>query len=119
GEGVDTLRTINVLHVPAGVPIHVRIMASDVIHSFWVPRIAGKLDAVPGKVNRLRLMIDEPGEYAGVCAEFCGDGHTSMRFNVIAHSLEDLESALAALQNGSVSSRRESTPPQAVTEDQK
>ena len=112
GQGIDTLRTINILHVPAGVPIHVRIMASDVIHSFWVPRVAGKLDAVPGKVNQLRLMFDEPGEYAGVCAEYCGDGHTSMMFTVIAYPPEDLQAALAALPKENASSGREGALPQ-------
>ena len=96
----ETLRTVNVLHVPVGVPIHLRIMASDVIHGFWVPRLAGKLDAVPGKVNRIRLMVEEPGEYAGVCAEYCGVGHTHMRFTVIAHPAEDFASRLADLAGG-------------------
>lgn len=91
-------RTVNVLHVPAGVPIHLRIMASDVIHGFWVPRVSGKLDAVPGRVNRLRLMVDEPGEYAGVCAEYCGDGHAHMPFTLIAHPPEDREGLLAAIR---------------------
>lgn len=90
-------RTVNVLHVPAGVPIHLRIMSSDVIHGFWVPRISGKLDAVPGRVNRLRLMVDEPGEYAGVCAEYCGDGHAHMPFTLIAHSSDDMEGLLEAV----------------------
>jgi len=101
GEAADgSLRTVNVLHVPAGVPIHVRLMATDVIHGFWVPRIAGKLDAVPGRVNRIRLMVDEPGEYAGVCAEYCGDGHSHMRFTVIAHSPDELQGRLAELGKG-------------------
>jgi len=91
------LRTVNVLHVPAGVPIHLRIMSDDVIHGFWVPRIAGKLDAVPGRVNRIRLMVDEPGEYAGVCAEFCGDGHAYMRFTLVAHEPADLQRRLPEL----------------------
>ncbi len=93
----DTLRTVNVIHVPAGVPIHLRIMASDVVHGFWVPRIAGKLDAVPGRVNRIRLMVDEPGEYAGICAEYCGDGHAGMRFTLIAHPADELPARLAEL----------------------
>ncbi len=97
-NGGEALRSINVMHVPAGVPIHVRIMSSDVIHSFWVPRLSGKLDAVPGKVNRLRLMVDEPGEYAGVCAEYCGDGHTGMRFTLVAHPRNEMEAAFETLR---------------------
>lgn len=100
GGGYGALRTVNVLHVPAGVPIHLRIMATDVIHGFWVPRVAGKLDAVPGKVNRIRLMVDEPGEYAGVCAEYCGDGHAHMRFTVVAHPPEELPRLLTELAEG-------------------
>lgn len=91
------LSTTNVVHVPAGVPVHLRIMATDVIHGFWVPRIAGKLDAVPGQVNQLRLFIDDPGEYAGVCAEYCGDGHAGMRFTLIAHAQHELPEVLARL----------------------
>lgn len=100
GANGDAPRTVNVLHVPAGVPIHLRIMASDVIHGFWVPRISGKLDAVPGRVNRLRLMVDEPGEYAGVCAEYCGDGHAHMPFTLIAHPPEEMDGVLAAVKKG-------------------
>ena len=95
--GNAPLSTVNVMHVPAGVPIHLRIMATDVIHGFWVPRIAGKLDAVPGRVNRLRLLVDEPGEYAGVCAEYCGEGHAGMRFTLIAHPPDELPRRLAEL----------------------
>lgn len=90
-------RSVNVIHVPAGVPVHLRIMATDVIHAFWVPRIAGKLDAVPGRVNRLRILVDEPGEYAGVCAEYCGDGHAGMRFTLVAHEPADMPELLATL----------------------
>lgn len=95
------LRSINVLHVPAGVPVHVRIMAADVIHGFWVPRIAGKLDAVPGKVNRIRLMVDEPGEYAGVCAEYCGEGHANMPFTLVAHPPGELPAVFEVLRQES------------------
>lgn len=91
-------RTVNVLHVPAGVPLHLRIMSSDVIHGFWVPRISGKLDAVPGQVNRLRLMVDEPGEYAGVCAEYCGEGHAHMPFTLVAYPPEKMAALRKAVR---------------------
>jgi len=77
--------TTGVLHIPAGRPVDVLIRSEDVIHSFWVPMLAGKMDAIPGKTNRLRLMAPRPGRYAGVCAEFCGLGHTGNRFVVVAH----------------------------------
>jgi cytochrome c oxidase subunit II len=73
-----------VLHIPAGRPVDVHISATDVIHSFWVPRLAGKLDAIPGKVNIARIEAAAPGTYAAQCAEYCGTGHTQMRFTVIA-----------------------------------
>ena len=97
-EGHEAPRTVNVLHVPAGVPVHLRIMSADVIHSFWVPRVSGKLDAVPGRVNQLRLVVDEPGEYAGVCAEYCGVGHAHMPFTLVAHPSGDAQALRRAVQ---------------------
>lgn len=79
------ITTLDVLYVPAGVPFDIGITATDVIHSFWVPRLGGKMDAVPGRVNVARLMADEPGEFEGLCAEFCGVGHTFMRFSVVVY----------------------------------
>ena len=87
--------TIGVLHIPAGQPVDVRVTSSDVIHSFWSPRLAGKIDAVPGHENVVRLTADRPGTYRGVCAEFCGAGHTDMRFSVVAHPPGEYEQALA------------------------
>src|SRR5690606_25320269 len=66
------LRSVNEMHVPAGVPVDVHVSGVDVIHSFWVPRLGGKMDAIPGRVNVIRLRADAPGEYHGVCAEYCG-----------------------------------------------
>lgn len=79
------LKTDGVLHIPAGRPIMVEITSTDVLHSFWVPRLAGKLDAVPGHVNRLFLQADAPGDYAGLSAEFSGAGYTDHVFVVRAH----------------------------------
>lgn len=87
--------TTNVLHIPAGEIVDVLVTSSDVIHSFWSPRLAGKIDAVPGHENVVRLTADRPGTYRGVCAEFCGVGHTQMHFTVIAHPPEDYDQALA------------------------
>ncbi|MGK9264987.1 cytochrome b [Sinorhizobium meliloti] len=77
--------TEGVLHIPAGRPVDVQITTTDVIHSFWAPRLAGKLDAIPGHVNVLRIEADTPGDYAGVSAEFSGPGYTAHRFTVRAH----------------------------------
>ena len=89
------VETRNVLHLPAGVPIDIAVTSGDVIHSFWVPRLAGKIDAVPGHTSHLRLQADAPGSYDGRCSEFCGLGHTGMRFSVVVHRAEDFADALA------------------------
>jgi len=86
---------MDVLHIPAGQPVDVLVTSSDVIHSFWSPRLAGKIDAVPGHENVVRLTADRPGTYRGVCAEFCGVGHTDMHFSVVAHPPEEYAQALA------------------------
>jgi cytochrome c oxidase subunit II len=93
GEG--GVKTVNVLHLPAGVPVDIAVSGVDVIHSFWIPRLAGKIDAVPGHVNVLRVQADEPGRYEGQCSEFCGIGHARMRFAVIVHPAGDFSAALA------------------------
>ncbi|MCF3934790.1 hypothetical protein L1787_15410 [Acuticoccus sp. M5D2P5] len=85
----------DVLHIPAGRPVDVAITTRDVIHSFWVPRLAGKLDAVPGYVNVLRIEADAPGRYAGLSSEFSGPGYTQFGFEVIAHGAEDWQAFLA------------------------
>jgi cytochrome c oxidase subunit 2 len=79
----------DVLNVPAGRPIDVAVSSKDVIHSFWVPRLGGKIDAIPGHENRIRLEADEPGTYWGQCAEYCGPGHDGMWFRIEAHTAED------------------------------
>ncbi|MFA5057443.1 MAG: c-type cytochrome [Opitutaceae bacterium] len=76
--------TGNELVVPAGRPVHVNLRTVDVIHSFWVPKLAGKVDMIPNRANHLWFQADEPGYYYGQCAEFCGDSHAIMRFRVIA-----------------------------------
>lgn len=79
------LVTQDVLHIPAGRPVDVAITTADVIHSFWVPRLAGKLDAVPGHVNLLRIEAAAPGRYRGASAEFSGPGYAGHLFEVVAH----------------------------------
>jgi cytochrome c oxidase subunit II len=80
--------TAGVLHVRAGEPFHVRLTSADVIHSFWIPRLGGKMDAIPGKENLLALQADQPGVYRGVCAEYCGLGHAAMPLEVRAYPPE-------------------------------
>lgn len=85
------LATDGVLHIPAGRPVNVEITSRDVIHSFWVPRLAGKLDAVPGHVNVLRIAAAQPGSYAGQSAEFSGRGYREHVFSVEAHDAASWE----------------------------
>ncbi len=88
----------NVLHIPAAHPVRLNITSADVIHSFWVPKLAGKIDATPGHMTMLRLSADNPGLYRGLCAEFCGTAHWEMQMVVEAHpSMEDFERAIAQL----------------------
>jgi cytochrome c oxidase subunit 2 len=75
--------TANELHLPAGRPVVLRLEGPDVIHSFWVPRLGGKRDVVPGRSNQLVFTPDVAGEYWGQCAEFCGASHANMRMRVI------------------------------------
>jgi cytochrome c oxidase subunit 2 len=86
----------NEVHIPAGRPVTLGLASADVIHSFWVPALAGKIDMVPGRVHRLRLQADRPGVYRGQCAEFCGAQHARMALVVVAHAPADYERWLAA-----------------------
>ena len=88
------LVTENVLHIPAGRPVDVAITSADVVHSFWVPRLAGKLDAIPGHVNLLRIEADAPGRYAGLTAEYNGEGYEEHEFLVVAHDDADWQAFL-------------------------
>jgi cytochrome c oxidase subunit 2 len=73
-----------VLRIPVGRPVELRVTSTDVVHSFWAPALAGKIDAIPGRVTTIRLRADRPGRYHGQCAEFCGAGHSVMAFVVEA-----------------------------------
>ena len=78
------LTSANEIHVPAGEPIRLVLSSTDVIHSFWVPNLAGKLDLIPGHENVLSFVAAEPGTYRGQCAEFCGAQHAHMSIVVVA-----------------------------------
>lgn len=77
--------TQDILHIPAGRPVDVAVTTADVIHSFWVPRLAGKRDAIPGRANLLRIEADAPGDYQGLSAEFSGTNYAGFGFTVRAH----------------------------------
>lgn len=86
-----------VLHIPAGGVVEVIVTSTDVIHSFWIPRLAGKIDAIPGHTTRLRIKADVPGRYGGICAEYCGTGHVAMRFTIEAHPEDTYRQRLTEL----------------------
>ena len=88
--------TANELHIPMGEPVNVKLDSVDVIHSFWVPKIAGKVDMVPNNDNEMWIQADEAGEFFGQCAEFCGESHANMRFKVIAQPKAEFEAWLQA-----------------------
>jgi cytochrome c oxidase subunit 2 len=87
----DSFTTANELHVPVARPVRVELEAEDVIHSFWVPNLAGKQDLIPGRSNSLVFTVDRPGAYRGQCAEFCGLQHAHMALLVIAESEHDFQ----------------------------
>lgn len=76
--------TANELHLPVGRPVELRLQSADVIHTFWVPNLAGKRDLIPGKTNRLMMQAGRAGVFRGQCNEFCGDQHALMAMLVIA-----------------------------------
>ncbi|HEY8359574.1 MAG TPA: cytochrome c oxidase subunit II [Ramlibacter sp.] len=93
--GADVF-TANEIRVPVGRPVYLALASPDVIHSFWVPQLAGKLDMVPGKVQHLLLSADRAGTYRGQCAEFCGEQHARMALHVVALEPPAFEAWLAA-----------------------
>lgn len=103
------LVTANEMVIPVGKPVVVRTHSIDVIHSFWVPKLSGKIDSLPGKVNTLWFTPEEPGLYFGQCAEFCGTSHANMRFRVRVVSPEEFKTWVAQTQQ----------PPQPASDDAK
>jgi cytochrome c oxidase subunit 2 len=82
-----SVETANELHLPVGVPVHIRLVAADVIHSFWIPNLAGKQDMIPGRSNDITLLPTRVGRERGQCAEFCGLQHAHMSLDVIVEPL--------------------------------
>ena len=84
----EGITTANELHIPVGRPVALQLTSADVIHSFWVPRLGGKMDLLPDGTNTLVLEADEPGEHHSQCAEFCGLQHANMGLVVVAEPQE-------------------------------
>lgn len=95
-ESFESVRTANELHLPAGVPVKIDLQSRDVIHSFWVPNLHGKMDLIPGTTNTMLIHGTRPGVYRGQCAEFCGIQHAHMGMLVIVHPAEEFEAWLDA-----------------------
>lgn len=85
------VRTANELHLPTGRTVRLRLASRDVIHSFWVPNLHGKMDLIPGRTNELWIRADRPGTYRGQCAEFCGLQHAKMALVVVVHPPDEYE----------------------------
>ena len=85
----------NELRIPAGRPVRLNLFSEDVIHSFWVPSLAGKMDVIPGHRRQITIQADRPGQLRGQCAEFCGRDHAHMRLRVVAEPGEVFDAWLA------------------------
>lgn len=107
GAGGSKFASANEIRIPVGQPVEFTLKSADVIHSFWVPSLGGKMDMTPGRDTKLRLEAERPGIYRGQCAEYCGGPHALMAFEVIAMPDADYQAWLA----------REAAPVQAATGD--
>ena len=94
-RGRDVALDANELHIPVGQPVVLELTSADVIHSFWVPRLSGKLDMIPGRTTLMRIQADAPGTFGGQCAEYCGGPHALMGFVVVAHPRERFAALMA------------------------
>jgi cytochrome c oxidase subunit II len=113
-DSKDQLFSFHTLYVPVNTTVTLRIYSSDVVHSWWVPKLAGKADAVPGHVNETWFRAEEEGTYEGTCAELCGEGHADMRTRVIVLPADEYEAwaeqqtaDIKAAQDGLAEQRKE------------
>ena len=95
GDGAQPVITANEIRIPTGTPVRLVLTAADVIHSIWIPRLAGKLDMIPGRTTTLVLEAADPGVYRGQCAEYCGAQHAQMAFFVVAMEPQAFDDWLA------------------------
>ena len=97
--GEYKVTTANELHIPVRRPVLITLQSADVIHSWWSPALTGKIDAVPGRTNHLKLEAEKPGKtYLGQCTEYCGLSHANMRIRVITHTEADFARWIADQQ---------------------
>ncbi|CDP52988.1 Cytochrome c oxidase polypeptide II [Devosia sp. DBB001] len=91
GVAATSFDTANEIHIPTSHPVRVKVTSADVIHSFWVPALGGKTDAIPGRINETWLQADKAGAYRGQCVEFCGAQHAMMALNLFADTPADFQ----------------------------
>jgi cytochrome c oxidase subunit 2 len=100
-DSKDQLFSFYTLYVPVNTTVTLKIYSSDVVHSWWVPKLGGKADAVPGHVNETWFRAEEEGTYEGTCAELCGEGHADMRTRVVVLPADEYQ-AWAAQQTADI-----------------
>ena len=99
--------TANEIHIPAGQPVRLKLIGGDVIHSFWIPQLAGKMDAIPGQINETWIEAAAPGTYRGQCTEYCGLQHARMALLVGGAKPDaDFQAVVVAPAGGVAYSRR-------------
>ncbi|HEY4075483.1 MAG TPA: cytochrome c oxidase subunit II [Rhizomicrobium sp.] len=91
GDVSHQFLTANEIHIPVGQPVRLKLVGGDVIHSFWVPQLGGKMDAIPGQTNETWIEASTPGRYKGQCTEYCGLQHARMAFMVVAEPSADFK----------------------------
>ncbi|KKB76073.1 hypothetical protein VW35_18695 [Devosia soli] len=89
GPGGESIQSANEIHLPVDSTVEFVLTSTDVIHSFWIPSLGGKMDVIPGRINLWRLRPTDEGIFRGVCAEFCGPSHALMAFPVVVHSADN------------------------------
>jgi cytochrome c oxidase subunit 2 len=94
------ITTANELYIPAHKDVQITLVSDDVIHSFWVPKLAGKTDVIPGRTNHMWFIADKEDEFYGQCAEFCGTSHANMRFRVVSVSQDKFDAWVKDRQAG-------------------
>lgn len=87
--GGEAIELANEIRLPVGEPVELVLSSPDVIHSFWVPSLGGKMDMIPGRVTRMALEPTRTGVFRGACAEYCGTAHTLMNFYVVVQEEEE------------------------------
>lgn len=97
-----TTESANELRIPTGRPVEVELSTADVVHSFWIPAYAGKVDMIPGRINTLHFVADKPGVVSGQCAEYCGGAHALMSFYTMAMTPSDYDAWLAKEQANAI-----------------